>query len=121
MPWLGGGEAFAECEEESRVAFQANSSSEQRWNQALFLRDKPEPGSAIGRDVDVRSSHQAVLHFYGSVPDIDSHVAGLSAGEGEVESRVQSTRLIGLERRRHEGEQPSYRSWPEPARDRFYR
>src|SRR5262245_41891731 len=67
MPWLGGGEAFAECEEESRVAFQANSSSEQRWNQALFLRDKPEPGSAIGRDVDVRSSHQAVLHFYGSV------------------------------------------------------
>jgi hypothetical protein len=50
MSWTGGWKAFAECEEESRVALQTNFSREERRDQALFLCDETEPGS---RDIGV--------------------------------------------------------------------
>src|SRR5262245_31223738 len=56
---------LAKGEQQLRVAFQAHFSSEQRSDQALFLRKKPEPGLRVRGDVDGRLTHESILDLEG--------------------------------------------------------
>src|SRR5215470_2635324 len=98
MSWSDRWKAFAECEEESRVALQTDSSCEERREQALLLCDETEPGSGIGGDVDIRFSHQSCLYAERPIANLDGDIACFRAGKREVECSIQSPRLVRLER-----------------------
>src|SRR5262245_47298745 len=101
MLWSGGWKAFAECEEEFRVALQTDPSCEERGDQALFFCDETKPGSGIGGYGDCRLSHQTILDAEAPIANLDGDIACFRPGKREVECSIQSARLIRLEGHRH--------------------
>src|SRR5882724_12244203 len=121
MPWAGARKALAECEQQLRVALQADLSRDHCRYQAPLLRQKAEPGLRVCRDVDVRLADKAVGHFERSILDPDRRFAFFGARKGEVDGGIEPARLVWLEDVGHEVEQPGNRARPEATADGLHR
>src|SRR5262245_37224242 len=113
MAWTGGGEAFPKGKQQPRIALQANFSSDQCRYQASLFREKIEPGFRVCRDMDVRLADEAIRDLDPAILDLDRRFACFGACKSEVERCVEPTRLVWLEDKGYEAEQPGNRAWPE--------
>src|SRR4030095_5682488 len=113
MAWTGGGKAFRKGKKQPRIAFQANFSSDQCRYQASLLREKTEPSFRVCRDMEVRLAEQAIRDLEPSIVDLDRSFARFDACKSEMERCVESTRLLWLEDKGYEAEQPGNRAWSE--------
>src|SRR5215468_346522 len=113
MAWTGGGKAFRKGKKQPRIAFQANFSSDECRYQASLFREKIEPSFRVCRDMDVWLADEAIRDLEPAILDRDRRFACFGACESEVERGVEPTRLIGLEDKGYEAEQPGNRARPE--------
>src|SRR5437667_829978 len=121
MPVAGGRKAFAEGKKQLRIAFEPNLSCDQCPRKTLFLGKETEPGFRVGRDMHIRLAGQAVLDIERSILDRDRGLALFSAGEREMKSGVEASRLIRLKYEGHEVQQPGNRARLETAADWLHR
>src|SRR5215467_12573107 len=117
MAWTAGGKAFRKGTKQPRIALQANFSSDQCRYQASLFGEKIEPGFRVRRDMDVRLADEAIRDLEPSILDLDRSFACFGACKSEVERGVKPTRLVGLEDKGEEAEQPGNRAWPEAIAD----
>src|SRR5262245_11075170 len=96
-PDRGGREALPESQEQQRRALEAKAPSDDRPDQALLLRQDPDPGPAVGGDPQIRAPLVPVLDLYLLVRDHDRGPGLLVAREREVVRRVQPFGGLGLE------------------------
>src|SRR5215510_9341053 len=121
MAWTGGGKAFRKGKKQPRIALQANFSSDQCRYQASLLREKTKPGFRVCRDMDVRLTDEAIRDLEPAILDLDRRFACFGACKREVERGVEPTRLVGLEDKGYEAEQPGNRAGPETIADGLHR
>src|SRR6266705_4300125 len=113
MPCAGGRKAFAEGEQQLGIALKANLSRQQRPDEIPLFRQESEPGLSVGRDMHVRLAGKAILDGERSIPDRDRGLALFRTCEREMEGGVEAPRLVRLEDKGHEVEQPGNRACPE--------
>jgi hypothetical protein len=63
-------EAFAEFQQQARVALDLDLSADESQRKTLLMREEAEPGLSICRDAKVRLAEQTVLDVEGTVPDL---------------------------------------------------
>src|SRR5262245_51558655 len=121
MAWTGGGKAFRKGKKQPRIAFQANFSSHQCRYQASLFREKIEPGFRVCGDMDVRLADEAICDLEPTILDLDRRLARFGPCKSKVEGCVEPSRLVGLEDKGYEAEQPGNRAWPEAIADGLHR
>src|SRR5262249_39834227 len=90
-------ETLAEGHQQFWRTLDADSSAEQGPQQAPLFRQEAQPRLAVGGHMQVGLALVAVPHLHGAVPDHNSCLLRLFAGEGEVVHGAQPRRLAGLE------------------------
>src|SRR5690349_12883047 len=68
-------EAFAEFQQQARVALDLDLSADESQRKTLLMREEAEPGLGICGDAKARLAKQAVLDVEGTVPDGDGRLA----------------------------------------------
>src|SRR5262245_32216318 len=121
MAWPSGGKALGKGTKQLRVALQANFLTDQCQYQASLLRENTEPSFRVCRDMDVRRADEAIRDLEPAIVDRDRRFARFGACKREVERGVEPTRLVGLEDKGYEAEQPGNRAWPEAIADGLHR
>src|SRR5437879_13793353 len=95
------GKAFSERHQQLEWAIELNLPPQQRPHHVFFLPQKADPRLRISGNVQIGLADMPLLHAHFLVLDYDSRLPLLMAGDGEVESGVQSRRLARLEDVRH--------------------
>src|SRR5947209_20476838 len=100
QPPLSRRETLAEGDQQPGRPLDADLPAQQGPQQASLFRQEPKPRLAVGGHAEVGLALMTVPDLQGTVPDRDSRLLLLLAGEGEVVDGVQLRRLPGLERAR---------------------
>src|SRR5438552_5557970 len=95
------GKALSERHQQLEWAIELNVPPQQCPHHVFFLPQKADPRLRISGNVQIGLANMPLLHTHFLVLDHDSCLPLLMAGEGEVESGVQSCRLARLEDVRH--------------------
>src|SRR5438046_9605020 len=95
------GKALSERHQQLEWASELNLPPQQRPHHVFFLPQKADPRLRVSGNVQIRLADMPLFHAYSLVPNDDSCLPLLIAGESEVESGVQSRRLAGLDAVRH--------------------
>src|SRR5438876_2843577 len=95
------GKALSEHHQQLEWAIELNLPPQQRPHHVFFLPQKADPRLRVSGNVQIRLADMPLFHAYSLVPNDDSCLPLLMAGESEVESGVQSCRLAWLEDVRH--------------------
>src|SRR5882724_3290817 len=99
------GKALSERHQQLDWAIEPNLPPQQCPHHVFFLPQKADPRLRISGNVQIGPADMPLLHAHFLVLDHDSCLPLLMAGEGEVESGVQSRRLARLEDVRHSGKE----------------
>src|SRR5919206_277306 len=91
------GKALAERHQQLEWAIEPNLPPQECPHHVFFLPQQADPRLRVSGHVQIGLADMPLLHAHFLVLNHDSGLPRLMAGEGEVESGVQSRRLAGLE------------------------
>src|SRR5438552_750245 len=95
------GKALSERHQQLEWAIEPNLPPQQCPHHVFFLPQKADPRLRVSGNVQIGLADMSLFHADLLLPNHDSCLPLLMAGEGEVERGVQSRRLAWLEDVRH--------------------
>src|SRR5262245_61624651 len=90
-------EALSKSQEQSRRSLDADLPAQQSPDEIPFLRQEPQPRSAVGRDRQVGIARMAFPDVQCLLTNRDRRAAYFRSGEGELIRRLEPLRSIPLE------------------------